>query len=127
MSSPTTLDGAPQEIIACGAELGSFALFGRRTPVGWEFRTVLRDHSAAMLEEDGESSEPIHEESGWVTSWAAAMGLLDRRPWARLIPLRVHPEFREEVLVEVTRRLLLKGDSRAHSVMTRWTAACKSG
>ena len=53
----------------------------------------------------------IHHRSSVVDSWEEALKLLDRYPWHRLYPLRVHPEFRQKIWVEVQRRLSSEGDN----------------
>jgi hypothetical protein len=56
----------------------------------------------------------------WVKTWSEGVALLDRNPWAQLVPLEVRVEFREAVLVEVTRRLLAGPPERSQRQMERW-------
>ena len=117
-------------IVRVGAEGGNVTLFGRKKPdQQWEFRRAINDSSLSMLyeEEDGpDSSSQTLPEFVWTTSWVGAVALLDRYPWAQLVPLAVHVDFRADVLVEVTRRLLAGTSSRARTQMDRWLAVCSS-
>ena len=76
-------------------------------------------------EELDSSPEPTPELS-WVKTWPQAIELLDRNPWAKLVPLSVHADFRDEVLFEVTRRLLADPSNRNEKQMERWLLACES-
>ncbi len=117
---------ARQPIIECGAELGSLVLWGRTTAHShWEFQTVSTDWWTCMLD-DGEAvgSGPRRIESPWVTSWAEAVALLDGLCWESLVPGTVHPQFRNDALAAVTRRIVERNDDSAMRMMARWIAAC---
>ncbi len=118
-------------IVSVGAEGGGVKLLGRRGMEGsWEFSRVTNDCWWILEEEELDSNPPVSVPK-WVSTWDEAVTLLDRYPWAQLHPLVVHAEFRAEVLVEVTRRLLeapVKRHhdlaKRCHELMAQWLAVC---
>jgi hypothetical protein len=71
----------------------------------------------------GKDEPTIQHRSSPVTSWADAIALLDRYPWAKLHPLAVHPKFRKRVWGEVQRRL--DHDGGDHYALDRWRRICK--
>jgi hypothetical protein len=112
-------------IVRVGAEGGDVSLVGRRNPEShWEFRRVVNDSSWSVLEEEELKPNRLATVPTWVSSWGEAMGLLDRYPWAELRPLAVRAEFRADVLVEVTRRLLEAPATRRDLRMAQWLAVC---
>jgi hypothetical protein len=112
-------------IVHVGAEGGDVKLVGRRTMEGsWEFRQITNDSSWAMLEEEMDPNPPPEPTPIWVSTWGEAMALLDRYPWAQLYPLSVHAEFRADVLVEVTQRLLDGPVTRRDQRMAQWLTVC---
>jgi hypothetical protein len=65
----------------------------------WEFRRASADSSWSMLDDEegcdtvqSPASEPV---LVWVATWSEAVTLLDRNPWAQLVPIAVHADFRE--------------------------------
>jgi hypothetical protein len=111
-------------IVSMGAEGGGVKLLGRRTAEGsWEFRRATNDSSWAMLDEKKDPNATVVLPT-WVSTWNEAVALLDRYLWALLYPIAVHPDFRAEVLVEVTRRLLDAPPERRNDRMARWLAVC---
>jgi hypothetical protein len=114
-------------IVQVGGEGGDITLWGRAGQVDtWEFRRASSDSSWSMLddEEGCETTPRPAPEPVWVASWTEAIALLDRNPWAQLVPLSVHAYFRQDVLVEVTRRLLAEPSCRSGSQMDRWLKVC---
>jgi hypothetical protein len=97
-------------IVEIGGEGGSITLYGRRTESGWLFSRKVIDQTPLLLPE--EFPEGIQHKSSVVDSWEEALKLLDQYPWHRLYPLRVHPEFRQKIWVEVQRRLSSQGDNK---------------
>jgi hypothetical protein len=99
-------EGITEVIARIGAEGGDLTLIGQKTEGAWRFRLQTHDCSAALLDEDDAAGLPTGATpSPWVNTWADAVALLDRYPWAELFPLAVHPEFREQVWTEVKRRI----------------------
>jgi hypothetical protein len=97
-------------IVEIGAAGGSITLYGLRTESGWLFSREVIDSTPLLLPEEFPEGV-IHHSSSVVDSWEEALKLLDRYPWHRLYPLRVHPEFRQKIWVEVQRRLSSEGDN----------------
>ena len=99
-------EGITEVIARIGAEGGELTLIGQRTEEAWRFRLETDDCSAEFLDEDDAAGLPSGvTASPWVNTWADAVALLDRYPWAELYPLAVHPEFHERVWEEVERRI----------------------
>lgn len=115
-------------IVEVGAEGGRVALLGRLdVNENWQFRLSSTDESWTILGDAVETGPRSPRESNWVLTWPEAVALLDRYPWAQLVPLVVHPAFRDEVLVEVTRRLLGRSSPRSKSQMDRWLKLFSGG
>ncbi len=121
-------------ILQVAGEGGGITILGRRNAdgSGWEFAEQRATDNWLLLVEgempNQEYKEPPLE---WLRTWDDAIGSIDRYPWAMLIPLKVHPDFKEEVLVEVTRRLT--GSHRKYArgpadskkrAMARWQSIC---
>ena len=117
---PSSPEGV-EVILDIGAEGGGLTLFGRRTPAGWEFMRELVDHSAAMLDEP-----TIHHRSEVVNTLEEGLCLLDRYPWHRLFPLKVHPEFSAAILAAVRQRIAHDGEGAARG-LGRWERVCSEG
>ena len=111
-------------IVQVGGEGGGITLFGRLSNEQWEFRRSSSDASLALTDEE-QASRPMPDPV-WVKTWAEGMALLDRNPWAKLVPIAVHVDFREEVLFEVTRRLLADPSHRNEGQMERWLQICSA-
>jgi hypothetical protein len=67
-------------IVEFGAEGGSMTLFGVRSPRGWLYSRSVDDWTPELIDE-----ERIEHDSNVVDSWEAALGLLDRYPWQRMV------------------------------------------
>ncbi|MFP5210053.1 MAG: hypothetical protein ACLGRW_12270 [Acidobacteriota bacterium] len=99
-------DGDTEVILRVGAEGGDVTLVGRQGEGGWRFSLHVDDCSGEFLDEEDAAGLPRGiQASPWVHSWPAAVALLDRYPWTQLSPQAVHPEFREQVGQEVSRRI----------------------
>jgi hypothetical protein len=97
-------DGNTEVVARIGADGGNLTLIGQKIEGTWRFRLQTNDCSAGFLDEDDAAGLPTGATaSPWVSTWADAVALLDRYPWAELYPLTVHPEFREQVWKEVKR------------------------
>jgi len=96
-----------ESILEVGAEVGLLTLFGsKHASNAWKFWTET-DETATyeLLDEEDRASlgSPVHK-SEVVTTLSEGLALLDRYPWFRLVPLQVHPEFRDAILLEVRKR-----------------------
>jgi hypothetical protein len=67
---------------------------------------VLRDETALadLLDPDDQQGMSFSDESGSVDTFAAALDLMNRYPWHRLVPLKIHGEYAAAVMAEVLRR-----------------------
>ena len=104
-----------QVILDVGGEGAGLTLFGDKDHSGeWKF-WIQTDETAtfeALHDEDRQGlGEPIRT-SRQVHSLPEGLKLLDQYPWFRLYPTKVHPEFREAILVEVGRRGTLTDQAR---------------
>jgi hypothetical protein len=97
-------------IINIGGEGGAITLHGIRR---WCFQIEVNDSTPGLI------SEPsIHNTSGIVDSWDAALVLLDKYPWTELAPLAVHPDFRRDVWKAVQIR------AKTDEARKRWQKRC---
>ena len=87
---PTT----EQTILKVGSEGGCIELRGHQTDGAWRFR--LTTNETTLIESLEEDADPATG-SPWVSSWEAALALLDEYPWQHLYPLDVHPEFHKQI------------------------------
>jgi hypothetical protein len=110
-------------ILKIGAEGGDLTLYGDRTESGWLFSLSVYDCSPLMLDEDDGGGAAIQYRSSPVTSWADAIALLDKHPWAKLHPLAVHADFRKRVWNEVEIRL--SNDARGQDALEKWRRVCE--
>lgn len=85
--------GEKQAIVELGAEGGSLLLYGIESPAGWSFRV---ESTAVELFDEEDDVALI--ERPWVVTWRAALKQLDTNPWTQLVPLSVHPDFRNRVV-----------------------------
>lgn len=79
-------------ILEVVAEGGSIVLYGLQASDTWRF-------SLEFIRVEPDDGEAL------VDSWDGALTLLDRYPWPLLTPVRVHPDFRDRILVAVRERL----------------------
>ena len=119
-------------IVKVGGEGGGMTLLGRRASDNepWSFALNVQSADCLLEEErDGAPAAPPRPEPEpvWVSTWPEAVGLLDRFQWAKLIPIEVHAEFREDLLVEATRRLISDPSDHARRSMNRWSMTCTDG
>jgi len=116
----------PEVILQILAEGGSVTLFGLRDlRGGWQFARELTDATRTMLDEADQGEAKVQSRSDWVRTWAEAMALLDRYPWPMLQCREIHPEFRNQVWTEVTRRLQGKTGVQADNARKRWIRDCE--
>ena len=87
-------------ILDAGCEGGGITLYGQRNGRGWLFSRHLVDHIAWMSDE----GPWIENDSEVVSTWAAALKLLDKYEFNHLYAIAVHPEFRARVLKAVLSR-----------------------
>ena len=109
----------PNEVIVeIAGEGGSVVLYGLRTESGWLFSRDLIDATLVT----SENALPDNQ-SMVAANWTDALELLSRYPWYRLTPLRVHPEFRTEVLAAVTTKAVAdEGDENV--IHRKWRGLC---
>lgn len=103
-------------ILWAGVEGGGIKLFGIRLDGGWRFQRNVVDQTPLMLDE-----EEIRHDSMFTSSWEEALALLDRYPWHRFSPIRVHPEFRQAVWAAVEARYTGR---KAEEDLERWRDRC---
>ena len=115
--------GGSVVVVEVGAEGGSVTLIGRPgAGSAWQFARMTVDQSEWLLGEVEVElpGEPPLDSLEWVDGWEAALGLLDRYPWARLHPVEVHPEFRERMRVAVEERLADVDSESAERATEKW-------
>jgi hypothetical protein len=104
-------------IVEVGADGGSLTLLGQRNGRGWLYSMNLFDQTLSWVDDGPE----VERTSKVVKTWATALKLLDKYPWHRFYPLRVHPEFKERVLTAAVARN--KCDYNEYGV-DRWEQLC---
>jgi hypothetical protein len=105
-------------IIDVGSEADELTLYGLRSPQGWLFSRHLIVRSAPHLYEV--TTAPRRQV---VTTWSAALGLLDNYPWQHLFPVDVHPEFRSMVFDAVLERFSSDVEKNPRR-LADWTKLC---
>jgi hypothetical protein len=82
-----------ETILVVGAEGGSITVEGQRDAASvWCFRVVTNESALGDL-----LGDELGATSSW-ESWEAALAELNRYPWPRLWPIRVHADFAEAIL-----------------------------
>ena len=84
---------------------------------GWLFSRHLFDQN--MSRTDG--GPEVERDSKVVSTWTAALKLLDEYPWHHLYPLTVHPDFQSKVLKAVVARNKRDGHDPG---LERWQRIC---
>ena len=108
-------------VFEAAGEGGSIALYGLRTDTGWLFSFDFIDPTAAFA-----NKTSIMGARKVVSAWQGALELLADRPWHMLKPLRVHPDFREDILNALVARELVPGGGGKSRHQQRWKELCTS-
>ena len=101
---------APKErgevILKVGACGGSLTILGERNAMGdWRFLIAKNEVALVdMLLPEDRVGMVAYERSDYLSSLEKALKRLDRYPWFRLHPVEVHPDFLDQVLLEVKKR-----------------------
>ena len=106
-----------ETIIKVGAEGGSLTLYGVRNGHAWLYSRHVFDQTMSWVDGGPE----VEHDSEVVSTWTAALKLLDEYPWHRLYPLKVHPDFQAKVLKAVVARNKRDGNVRG---LDRWKRVC---
>ena len=87
---PTSANPAPQVIVEVGSDGGSLTLYGIQAPEGWTYRAAVNEKALGGAP-DTPGRRP------WVATWEDGLAQLDSYPWPSLYPVKVHPDFIEQV------------------------------
>lgn len=99
------------------AEGGGLTLYGQRLANEWRYSLESLDQTPWLIDEP-----TIQGRSKVVSSWEAAIALMDCYPWYRLMPGTIHPDFRAKVWLEFQHRQKAnEGSPRKEQV---WREAC---
>jgi hypothetical protein len=92
-------------VLEVGCEGGSITLVRESSQNGAQFR-VETDETAAyeMLSDEDREGIEFQTTAPSVGSLEEALEQLDKYPWTRLSPLKIHPEFRQQILSVVETR-----------------------
>jgi hypothetical protein len=105
-------------IIDVGSEGDALTLYGLRTFQGWVFsRQVIDQPPETLIDSWNRRTRQS------VTTWPAALSLLDEYPWQHLYPLSVHPDFRAMVYDAVTARFKSDVEKNPRR-LADWTNKC---
>jgi NAD-dependent deacetylase len=113
----------PETVVEVGCEGGSITLLRKRgAGEAWKFRLGINEVALydMLSEEDLAGLGPAVKESGYVHSFPEALGLLDQYQWFKLVPLEVHPEYLDAVLLAVRDR---GGPERAASWLVNFATS----
>ena len=108
-------------VLQVGAEGGDLRIIrARDADDQWRF-LVLRDETALedLLDEEDREGLLFRDKSGELISFNAALKILNRYPWHRLLPLKIHPEYTEAIMSEVSRRGGAREERRWRSELSR--------
>ena len=61
-----------------------------------------------------------------VDTWEGALALLDRYPWHLLFPLKVHPDFKQQVIDLVRGRYEAGNVPEPDSRLEKWSRVCSA-
>ena len=108
-------------ILHLAAEGGGISLFGLHANNEWRFSREVLDYTPEMIDEDR-----YQHTSSVVTTWPAALALLDEYPWVMLSPREVHPDFRK-AFYEAALNRLSKRAVDSPNQLQKWRYACLEG
>ena len=113
-------------IIQIGAEGGSITVVARTSAGGvTEYSVRLRDQTLTFLAE-GEADNVIRRDTQWSDRWDDVIASLGRWPWPMLVPLQVHSDYVDRVLLAVEQYRGRDGQPARESAVDRWKEACRS-
>ena len=96
-----------ETVVEVGCEGGSITLFREREAgEAWKFRMGTNESAVydMLSEEDLAGLGAGITETRYVYSFDEALGLLDTYRWFGMVPLEVHPEYRDAVVLAVRER-----------------------
>ena len=103
-------------------------LYGIKKKIGkWKFSLESDEGTMAdfLLEEDEDLLPLLYSQSKYVDTWDKALDLLDKCPWTRFIPQKVHTEFRELVWSAVQKRKPKRLKDWERLPLEKWKQVCK--
>ena len=111
-------------LLAIDSEGGTIALYGDTTDATRpRYRLMLVDGAPATLNGE-DSSLVMRRDSGWLTTWPAAMEALGQYPWPHLECRVVHPTVAAPVWEALQNYVERTGHSPIPSSWGRWRRAC---
>jgi hypothetical protein len=117
------MDDGERILVAGAEEETGLVLYGRRTPLGWQFHPAWAGHFARGSSGAGAFPDPDE-----FRDWESALAALDGRQWYRLPAVLVHPEFRDRVWAAVLTRLAPEpatADAYSERLLQRWRERCR--
>jgi hypothetical protein len=111
-------------LLAIDSEGGIIALYGDAADATRaRYRLLLTAEAPEVLQiDEGESA--ARRDSGWLTSWTAAMAALGKYPWPHLECRMVHPAVAGSVWDALHIYVEHTGNSPIPSLWGRWRRAC---
>ncbi len=108
-------------VLEVGTEGGSVTLYRTKKAHIWQFGVITNEAATldALSEDDRIGLNPAVEIQT-VDSIDAALVCLDRYPWQKMIPLQIHPDYRDEILRAVRVRLSASSASTSGKCLPRW-------
>lgn len=117
----------PVIIVEIGAEGGSITVVVRTGAGGVpEYSVRMRDQTLTFLAED-EVGTVIRTNTAWSERWEDVVASLGRWPWPMLVPVYVHGDYADRILLAVKNFRGRDGKPARESSVERWAEACRPG
>jgi hypothetical protein len=104
-------------ILELVGELVSLTLVRMRQGESLLFQFSTWDGTPELLDEPSSNIQ-----SGLMDSWETTIRALDEYHWHRLLPVKVHPAFRERLWTEFCSRIVIE-DDEYHNIQA-WSTMC---
>lgn len=112
-------------LIRIGAEGGSIAVYGHAGDLATagRYKVMIVDQTPTFLNDD-ERGLAIRQDSGWISTWSAAIQFLDRFPWPDLVGLYVDPSVAQQLWTDVQSYSQRSGKPIQGRQLARWSRVC---
>jgi hypothetical protein len=95
----------PEMILSLGAEEGSMTLYGIKLDDEWNFLLLYDKSTRTDFISQPSEDNLLKQDLMYRSGFQSALELLDEHSWHMLIPRTIHPDFAEQLLVEVEKRI----------------------
>jgi hypothetical protein len=124
MQGNSAQNDKPRLLISIAAEGGALAVYGQAVDSSaYRYKVMTTDRTPIFLDEKAGGSS-VKRESGWLSSWSAAMKSLSRYPWPQLAGMFVDPSVRQAVWAAIQDYQKHAPRPVRHGALERWRKAC---